>query len=947
MAASNQFKAKLVSDMPQAYIDKYVPRDGYPITQKNKAKIIWVCQCCNSPFNCSFDNLTNIPNPDSPPERCPICRIAQRLCARFVQTQHAANWEILSHKEDETNEPDAKGRAPIYLLRHLACGESKRIKHSSIKALLAPSQSVNGTSLLDCEFCAAKAAECKAEPLKLESGRIAAELEALSREIWGQRASVRPSSEQGQFHITVNAIEGERLDRIAYTNVVVPMGRLKGPLNDLMSEAQLRSLIKDDLRMKELVAEVAEDASNFGALLKYVAYQGRESQRYKGSGDFDGLPAKSGLYFCYIKATGHLSNWQAYHRLKKTNYTLTTQKRSQLLTLVVLKHMFPADASGEAFEWRQDVRGLMDAFDQGLNGREIDIVSEPILLPNGQYKQIWAEYQGFQSHNDCEETKKIDRLKREACFDAGQPLLVVSKMKALSAKQAIHVCKKALEDWGANHPDLADQLRLLYRTPKIADVGDYFCNADRIQTQELTHRLHKVMTDNGRSLVSGQEGRLFLQSGTIKFTCHRCEKESETSVKNMLSLEFRKTEGCEKCRGITTQVRAATVREEKYQQFLSPELRAKIHPDILKQLLQGAIKENIFCPRCDNISETPSTFTRVIERLEAESGFICGYCLTRIEPNTPRILPGNFISEQNVLTSARQWQRTIREIITLVGWGEPDHWYQFVRHDRENTKSSNLLLELTCEHGHVQIDSFEGWRRRAKAIAIGHHRSACRVCSPETQTSAEYKAQISRDSRIERFRTIHPQFKIIFASNNELTVNCGQTSQIGRFQIPHPDFLVYETKINNYLEQYAKHGRCRCLICAAAQGGKLPDTEKNLASLDARLKLRAAWVADFLGYSSIDSARAYASTDVPPTVKIKSGEKIYFQCHNPEHKPVFTGAGNFFNPKRLGYCPKCMKEVKAKLKFDGVSQEPKTWESFCSRLSYYCTHEGREGIAPY
>ncbi|OBU33870.1 hypothetical protein [Photobacterium kishitanii] len=932
MAASKQFKLKLVSDIPQAYIDKYVPRDGYPITQKNKEKIIWVCQCCNSPFSCSFDNLTNIPDPDSPPERCPICRIAQRFCARFVQSQHAANWEILSHEEDGTNEPDAKGRAPTYLLRHLACGKSKCIKHSSIKALLAPSQSVTGTSLLDCEFCAAKAAEYEAEQLKLESGRIAAELEALSREVWGQRASVRPSSENGQFHITVNAVEGERLDRIAYTNVIMPMGRLKGPLNDVMSEAQLRSLIKDDLRTKEMVAEVAEDASNFGAVLKYVAYQGRENQLYKGSGDFDGLPAKSEVYFCYTKATGHLSNWQSYHRLKETNYTLTTQKRSQLLTLVVLKHMFPADASGEVFEWRQDVRGLMDTFDQGLIGREIDIVSEPILLPNGQYTQIWAEYQGVQSHNDCEETKKIDRLKKEACSAAGQPLLVVSKMKVLSAKQAILVCKKALAGWGSNHPELADQLRPLYRSPNIADVGDDFRNADLIQTQELTSRLHKVMADNGRSLVNGQEGRLFLQTDTIKFICHRCGKESETSVKNMLSLESRKIEGCEKCRGITTQVRAATAREEKYQQFLSPELRARIHPDVLKQLSLGTIKENICCPRCDNISETPSTFTRVIERLEAESGFICGYCLTRIEPNTPRISPGNFISEQNVLTSARQWQRPIREIIKLVGWCEPDHWYQFVRRDTGNTKSSNLHLELTCEYGHVQIDSLEGWRRRTEAIEIGHHRSACRVCSSETQTRVEFKAQVSRDSRIERLRAIHPQLKMISASDNELTVNCGQISQIGRFQIPHPDFLVYETKINNYLEQHAKHGRCRCLICAAAEGGKLPDTEKNLASLDARLKLRAAWVADFLGHSSIDSALAYASTDVPPTVKIKSGEKIYFQCHNPEHKPVFTGAGNFFNPKRLGYCPTCMKDVKTKLKFDGVSQEPKTWESFCPRL---------------
>lgn len=932
MAASKQFKPKLVSDMLQAYIDKYVPRDGYPITQKNKEKIIWVCQCCNSPFSCSFDNLTNIPDPDSPPERCPICRIAQRLCARFVQSQHTANWEILSHEEDGTNEPDAKGRIPIYLLRHFACGKSKRIKHSSIKALLAPSQSVTGTSLLDCEFCAAKAADYEAEQLKLESGRIAAELEALSREVWGQRASVRPSSENGQFHITVNVVEGERLDRIAYTNVIMPMGRLKGTLNDVMSEAQLRSLIKDDLRTKEMVAEVAEDASNFGAVLKYVAYQGRENQLYKGSGDFDGLPAKSEVYFCYTKATRHLSNWQSYHRLKETNYTLTTQKRSQLLTLVVLKHMFPADASGEVFEWRQDVRGLMDTFDQALICREIDIVSEPILLPNGQYTQIWAEYQGVQSHYDCEETKKIDRLKKEACSVAGQPLLVVSKMKVLSAKQAILVCKNALADWGANHPELADQLRPLYRNPNIADVGDDFRNTDLIQTQELTCRLHQVMADNGRSLVNGQERRLFLQTDTINFICHRCGKESETSVKNMLSLESRKTEGCEKCRGITTQVRAATAREEKYQQFLSPELCARIHPDVLKQLSQGTIKENICCPRCDNISETPPTFTRVIERLEAESGFICGYCLTRIEPNTPRISPGNFISEQNVLTSARQWQGPIREIIKLVGWCEPDHWYQFVRRDTANTKSSNLLLELTCEYGHVQIDSLEGWRRRADAIAIGHHRSACRVCSPETQTRAEFKAQVSQDSRIERLRAIHPQLKMISASDNELTVNCGQISQIGRFQIPHPDFLVYETKINNYLEQHAKHGRCRCLICSAAQGGKLPDTEKNLASLDARLKLRAAWVADFLGHSSIDSARAYTSTDVPLSVKIKSGEKIYFQCHNPEHKPVFTGAGNFFNPKRLGYCPKCMKYMKTKLKFDGVSHEPKTWESFCPRL---------------
>ena len=932
MAASKQFKPKLISDMPQAYIDKYVPRDGYPITQKNKEKIIWVCQCCNSPFSCSFDNLTNIPDPYYPPERCPICRLAQRLCARFVQSHHAANWEILSHEEDGTNEPDAKGREPIYLLRHLACGKSKRIKHSSIKALLAPSQSVTGTSLLDCEFCAAKAAEYEAEQLKLESGRIAAELEALSREVWGQRASVRPSSENGQFHITVNVVEGERLDRIAYTNVIMPMGRLKGPLNDVMSEDKLRSLIKNDLRTKEMVAEVAKDASNFGAVLKYVAYQGRESPLYKGSGNFDGLPAKSEVYFCYTKATRHLSNWQSYHRLKETNYTLTTQKRSQLLTLVVLKHMFPADASGEVFEWRQDVRGLMDAFDQALIGREIDIVSEPILLPNGRYTQIWAEYQGIQTHNDCEKTKKIDRLKKEACSAARQPLLVVSKMKALDAKQAILVCNKALADWGANHPDLADQLRPLYRSPNIADVGNDFRNADLIQTQELTRRVHDVMACNGRSLVNCQEGRLFLQTDMIKFICHRCRKESETSVKNMLSLESRRTDGCEKCRGITTQVRAATAREEKYQQFLSPELRARIHPDVLKQLSQGTMKENICCPRCDNVTEIPSTFTSVIERFETESGFICGYCLARIEPNTLRISPGDFISEQNVLTSARQWQGPIREIIKLVGWCEPDHWYQFVRLDTASTKNSKLLLEFTCEYGHVQIDSLKGWRLRADSIEIGHHRSACRVCSPETQTRAEFKAQVSLDGRIERLRAIHPQLMMISASNNELTVNCGQISQIGRFQIPHPDFLVYETKIHNYLEQHTKHGRCRCPICAVAQGLKLPDTQKNLTILDARLKLRAAWVADFLGHSSIDSARAYASTDVPTSVKIKSGEKIYFQCHNPEHKPVSTGAGNFFNPKRLGYCPKCMKDVKAKLKLDGVSHEPKTWESFCPQL---------------
>lgn len=478
MAASKQFKPKLLSDMPKAYVNKYVPWNGYPITQKNKDKIIWVCQCCNSPFSSSFDNLTNIPDPNSPPERCPICRVVQRIHARFEQSKHAAHWEILSHEEDGTNNPEATGRVPIYLLRHLTCGKSKRIKHSSIKALLAPSQSVTGTNLLNCEFCAVKAAEYEAEQLKLESMRIAAKLEALSREVWGERASVRPSSEYGQFHVTVNVVQGERLDRIAYTNVIKPMGRLKGSLNDVMSEAQLRSLIKNDLRTKEMVAEVAEDASMFGAVLKFVAYQGRENPLYKGSGNFDGLPENSEVYFCYTKATGHLSNWQSYHRLKETNYTLTTQKRSQLLTLVVLKHMFPADASGEIFEWRQDVRGLMNEFEQELIGREIDIVSEPILLSNGGYTQIWAEYQGIQSHNDCEQTKKIDRLKKEACSAAGQPLLVISKMKTLSANEAILVCKKALADWEANHPDLAGQLRRLYRSPNIAEVCNDFRNAD-------------------------------------------------------------------------------------------------------------------------------------------------------------------------------------------------------------------------------------------------------------------------------------------------------------------------------------------------------------------------------------------------------------------------------------------------------------------------------------
>ncbi|PNS12224.1 hypothetical protein COO59_06870 [Mixta theicola] len=94
----------------------------------------------------------------------------------------------------------------------------------------------------------------------------------------------------------------------------------------------------------------------------------------------------------------------------------------------------------------------------------------------------------------------------------------------------------------------------------------------------------------------------------------------------------------------------------------------------------------------------------------------------------------------------------------------------------------------------------------------------------------------------QRLCSYHPNAIItkVNSSSQRVTVNYGATTRIDDFAIIHPPFYL---NLNKLSEKYKNEGNSDysyCVCCSELSGKPKPGSDKTLAQLVARLKIRAA-----------------------------------------------------------------------------------------------------------
>ena len=360
---------------------------------------------------------------------------------------------------------------------------------------------------------------------------------------------------------------------------------------------------------------------------------------------------------------------------------------------------------------------------------------------------------------------------------------------------------------------------------------------------------------------------------------------------------------CRDCISKDNALRQQDEREEKIKKGLGV-VWNKLSEDIQKQLINSTIKDKIKCPYCQTKLTIGNTTNELIEFLIKNDGFYCIHCHNSGTQLT---------DDPHIAGTVYQWKEKIMEVISTTGWGNPEKWYTYTS-ILENEAPSELsegriVVTLTCLKGHKQTRTLKQWNKTFGSIKRKAKKQYCDNCYslPSGKTYDE-------DVHIQRMRTFHPKASLVdgVKSSGSVPFRCNEVTVIGMHTIEHPVFYEPLIKLFQKSEKNDLSNFAYCLCCAVTKGKTTPGNKKHIEYLLARLKLRAAYIADRLGLESIESVSIKNKVDNRTEGEISSSDRIIVQCHEVSHSPFESTPNNLFSPYKKGYCPQCLKGIGVK-----------------------------------
>lgn len=707
-----------------------------------------------------------------------------------------------------------------------------------------------------------------------------------AQKVWGPNILIKPDCDgfwvevpsfEGKFHpdsIPVDAIMDSRIT-----------GRLKGNLNGHIPGSTLNKLLNQDLEVIKQTASLIEKAKQFGATLKYVAYRAPQNNSYyTGSGHVKSLAKKSGIYYRYEKATGYLSNWQTRYRAEDTNFGLTSIKASQLMICCAVAELFPLNEHGEAVEWVEDQRTIF------LDNKELDIASRNILP---EFGGIQIEYQGHQSHRENSETIARDHMKVAEAQAKGHFFMQIPRINHISPEKALIAVQGAIQCFsgGAKEP----YLPYMNPCPSAEKVGNSYIEKLPERARKTTDNLLMYCKNKGHRLITDK--LLFLSTDKIEYECGSCHTIKSTTVKAFIESN---TDHCGSCKGKLIAAKNQRNRKNVLNVGLG-KLWNQLPVNVQHQLIDNPLKDPLTCDLCKKGSWYGDSLEELIGKIKEYDGFLCYHCL-----NTGKM---QFV-EGKMLTDYTQHRDSIEHIMRTTGWGNPKYWYKYITSKESLTEktATEIWLKLECDNGHEQFNSVSRWQRTVlTSKKRKKSESYCDICHPIKMGKG-----LADQEHLDRVRKFHPNAKFIEAPNSGATpVHCGESSRIGDFTVQHPQVQVDIRKLKTRCKT-KEHGEYSiCVCCSEENNWEMPGGPKSLASLNARLRIRAALVATLLKDTSIDVAGVSAS-DKMLSDEVSGNDELSFQCHNHTHPPKIGKHGNFFNPNKPGYCSICLKALGVK-----------------------------------
>lgn len=667
--------------------------------------------------------------------------------------------------------------------------------------------------------------------------------------------------------------------RLHFFNVYIPAKYLyRYPEGQNLNEvpaSELRKILKYQKTDEDTVLSFKEEcAAHNGTYLRCLGRQGNIDPTHKRG---------SALYFEYKTQTGDIKH-NTLTKARECNFQQTARTGERLI-LAIMKGLYPSG------KWLSNVRPWWNTAPMfGQEDRqirlEIDVINDLLKIAvERQSKWHTDVVDPRRCPTQVERYSFYDPIKRNNAEKAGYTFIEI---------ESPGVDSKVLL------AEIEEKLGIQATSEQLERVEEEVNFTKQYGYRQYREEFLNVLSEAKCSLVLPDKDALLSPDDevTIQMACGHTNTNTMRYFKQGNGLH-----GCRQCISKDNALRQQVEREDKIKKGLG-EVWNKLSEDIQRQLIVSTLKSKITCPFCQTKLTIGISTNELIEHLTRNDGFYCIHCHNSGTPLT---------NDPHLAGTIYQWKEKIMEVISTTGWGNPEKWYTYtsILEDAAPSESSEgrIVVTLTCLKGHEQSKTLNQWKKTFGSVKRKAKKQYCDNCYslPPGKTYDE-------DVHIKRMRTFHPNASFVdgVEPRGLVAFRCNEVTVIGIHTIEHPIYYESLNKLSQKSEKNDPSNFSYCLCCAVTEGKTTPGNKKHIEHLLARLKLRAAYIANRLGLKSLESVSIKSKVDNRTEGEINSSDKIIVQCHKVNHSPFESTPNNLFSPYKKGYCPQCLKDIGVK-----------------------------------
>lgn len=667
--------------------------------------------------------------------------------------------------------------------------------------------------------------------------------------------------------------------RLKFFNISIPAKCLyrhpQGIRLDEVPSSELRKIIKQQKTDEGTVLTFKEECvAHNGTYLRCLGRQSNIDPTHKRG---------SALYFEYKTQTGDIKR-NTLAKARECNFQQTA-RTGERLVLAIMRGLYPQG------EWLSNTRPWWNTAPMfGQEDKqvrlEIDILS--VLL------KIAVERQS-KWHTEVVDPKRCPtQVDRYSFYDP------IKRKNAKKAGYSFIEIESPEVDSKVLLAEVEEKLGIKATPEQLERIEQEVNFTKQYGYRQYREEFLNVLSEAGCSIGSHYNDALLSPNDevTIKMACGHININTVGYFKQGNGLY-----GCRECISKDNALRQQVERKEKIKKGLG-EVWNRLSVDIQKQLIASTLKDKITCPYCQTKLTIGITINELIDNLIKNDGFYCIHCHNTGTPLT---------NDPHLAGNVYQWKEKIMEVISRTGWGSPEKWYAYtnILEDTASGESSEgrIVVTLTCLKGHEQSKTLNRWSKTFGSVKRKENKQYCDKCYPLPPGKT-----YDEDVHIQRMRIFHPNASFVdgLESKGLVPFQCNEVTVIGMHTIEHPAYYESLNKLFQKSEKNSPSTFAYCLCCAVTEGKTTPGNKKRIEHLLARLKLRAAYIADRLELESIESVSIKSKVDNRTEGEISSSDKIIIQCHEVNHSPFESTPNNLFSPYKKGYCPQCLKDIGVK-----------------------------------